>query len=112
MTYAPRRYCHEMVKETAQEMAGAAFEVLASDNTRWAKMKTMCPELSAADTQKVFVGKLWPHLIEQARTTLAKMLTGPLPDLVKDQIHEALVLDNELRFEKQPKSRRVAAHLN
>jgi len=110
VSIAPRKYCHEMVKATAQEMAGACFQELAKDNLRWARMKAMCPDLSTADTEKAFVAKLWPYLIEQARVTLAAMLSGPLADVLKDQIAEALVLDNELRFEKSQRPKHISLH--
>lgn len=84
-------------------MAGASFEEVMRDNDRWKFWQELCPELTASSGQKVYVDLAWPHLIEQARATLATMLNGHLHESLKEQIYEALVLDNELRLRHEGK---------
>ena len=82
-----------MVKQLAQEMAEATFEHLMQDNTRYKAWRELCPDLTPHIARSRFVTLAWPHLIEQARHTLAGMLNSPLDDSLKDQISEALILD-------------------
>ncbi len=93
------RSCHHLIKKTAQEMAGAIYEEIMSDNKRWEAWKITCKGLSPKAVQQRFIAMMWPHLVEQARKTLAECLASPgLPEAAKVEIHEALILDNDLKF--------------
>lgn len=80
-------YCHKLVAETAKNLARSIYERLASTNNEF---------FAQNPSMEVFVGKTWPGLVEDARTTLVQMLTLPYPEELKEQIHEAIVLDNSL----------------
>lgn len=89
--------CHKLIAETAKAMAlEAADEALGLSNPLFKKLKEKYPEKSRGELLKLLAGKTWPSLIPQARATLAKMLTGPLDQGLKDQISSALILDNTL----------------
>jgi hypothetical protein len=93
-----------MVRETAREMAGAIFEEVMKDNERWKLWQELCPELTPSGGQKAYMDLAWPHLVEQARATLAQMLTGGLNDDLKELIANALILDNQLRLKHEAKA--------
>lgn len=80
-------HCHKLLRKTAQEMAGALYEHLATDDVFY----------RLNPSQKHFINTQWPRLLDKARATLAQMLSGNYPDSLKAQIHEALILDNALR---------------
>lgn len=89
---AGRRAVHELVAETAKSMAAASYEELARDNWWYGEAKKQ------GVTQEVFVERMWPAHVEHARHTLAQMLAGAYPEDLKQRIHEALILDHELRL--------------
>lgn len=80
-------YCHEMIKKVSQELAGEWYESAAKDD----HIFKICPN------QKQFIKKCWGHFIPLARATLVKLLNSPtLPDLAKEDIMEAIILDKQL----------------
>lgn len=84
-------YCHEMIKKVAQELAGAYYEENMRDNHLYDVVK------SKGVTQKRFIAKTWGHFIPLARTTLIKLLNSPtLPELAKEDIMDAVILDKQL----------------
>jgi hypothetical protein len=91
------KHCHFLIAETAQAMAHSLYDDCMRDNKIWLQWKEMCPELTRTDLEDRFVDLLWPKLIEQARATLAKMLSGPYDQVLKDQIADALIKDGSLR---------------
>lgn len=101
LTGTPRAHCHKLIRATAIEMAGAVYEEVMKDNGQYAYWKSICPELTPDLAEGMFIEHMWPHLIGQARTTLAKMLDpacgANLTDKDRTDIHEALVKDASLR---------------
>lgn len=80
-------YCHWMIKKVAQELAGEWYEHAASDD----QIFKICPD------QKVFIKKCWGHFIPLARASMIKLLQSPtLPELAKEDIMEAILLDKQL----------------
>lgn len=101
------RHAHVLVAKTAKEMAGALFEEMMRDNALYKQWKAQCPELTPKKLQQRFILQAQPLLLEQARATLAKMLTGPYPEALKDQIADALIQDRILRPDGQPGGFRI-----
>lgn len=87
------RMVHWRVKQCAEEMAGAFYELQAHrDNVFY---KDHWP------SQKDFIRKNWRHFIVTARETLATMLTRDYPQKFKDEIYDALQLDANLPYSIQ-----------
>lgn len=78
---------HMLVAETAKELAGAAYEVLAARDD-WYK---------ANPSQRGFIARKWRQFIPAARDTLVDMLTdNGTSDHMKDKIAEGLMLDGAM----------------
>jgi hypothetical protein len=86
---------HPLVAKTAREMAAELFEELCRRN-----------EFYRLNVNRgKFLAKMAPKLLEEARTTLAQTLAQTSSDVLKEQIAEALILDNSLkRNGKRPRS--------
>jgi hypothetical protein len=95
----PDQHCHPMIRATAIEMAGELYDLMMKNNQQWQEWKRMHPELgdNLAALEIRFLELKWPELIEDARTTLARMLGTGISEELKMQIHDALVKDNGLR---------------
>lgn len=77
-----QKLCHELVAETAKEMAGEWYEEAAHDDTFY----------SYYPDQKKFIKREWPRFIETARMTLVGMLGREgTPEWQKGQIFDALI---------------------
>lgn len=77
-------YCHKLVKQTAQGIAGAFYEVAASDN----EFYRLHPH------QMRFVRAHWGDFTQPARESLATLLgQSATPEPVKAEIYQALLLD-------------------
>lgn len=77
-----QKFAHEMLAETAKEMAACFYEELAHDNEFYA----FYPK------QKEFIKREWKKFITPAKATLAQMLANPMtPEWQKEQIFDALV---------------------
>lgn len=98
----PDQHCHPMIRATAIEMAGELYDLMMKNNQQWNEWKRMHPELgdNLAALEIRFLELKWPELIEDARTTLARILGGNAPEELKMQIHDALVKDNALRHSR------------
>ena len=93
-----RVHAHKLVLETARAMAASLFEDLAKDNARWAEFQATWPEgLTRAKAERMWVEGMAPKLLGEARDTLARLLNTNLAPDLKDQIADALILDNTLR---------------
>ncbi len=90
-------HAHQMVANTALEMANELYEAFMHDNAVYAEWKRQHPGLSDKGLRSTFVKKFWPRCIESARATLAAMLSGPYDDDCKQKIHEGLILDATLK---------------
>lgn len=80
------KFTHKLLKKTAVEMAGAIYEEMARDNAFFAKWPN----------QRNYIRKNWQFYIKAARTTLAQMLGGNYPEMMKEEIFEALLQDRSL----------------
>lgn len=93
---------HRLVAETAIEMAQELFEVYAQENDFYRKMRAG-GQVSEKQARRLFVERVAPRLLEDARQTLTGML-GMGDDVVsarlKEDIYEALIKDNELRAKR------------
>jgi hypothetical protein len=89
---------HRMVAETAVSMAQAAFEqYMSAHNELYRAFRANMTEKQA---RAAFVARIAPVLLEEARLVLVDCLTQPDTEctpFMKQQIVEALALDNDLR---------------
>lgn len=95
------KHAHKLVVETANEMAHELYDTMMQDDKWYTHWKTQYPGVSAKGLEYRFVQRNLPRLIEGARVVLAGMLAGPAPQVLKDQIYEALVLDATLKRGRQ-----------
>lgn len=82
---------HRMIAKLARDMAAAVYEEWASKSDKFYEEHR---------SQEDYADESWPLYVEAARTTLAKMLTGPLNEGLKNSIADALVKDNALRTKR------------
>lgn len=106
----PDQHCHPMIRATAIEMAGELYDLMMKNNQQYAEWKRMHPELSIAQLEIRFLELKWPELIEDARTTLARMLGSGISEELKMQIHDALVKDNALRHSRLARQQSLEAN--
>lgn len=93
-------HAHKLVAETAQGMAREVWDKIMTTRgdifARW-KAQPDNEGLSTKELEDKFCAKLWPTLLDEARTTLGAMLSNPSIDpLQKEQIYESLCLDSTL----------------
>lgn len=80
---------HEMVAHVAKEMAGEVYDTWAKSSNVWYRQHK---------SRDKYIGESWGLYVEAARATLASMLAQPsTPELLKEQIHDALVKDHSVR---------------
>lgn len=86
---APSKRClgHRMVVTLAMKIANEEYERYAHNNTWYAANPHRKPWVLAAT----------PFYTEPARATLATMLAGNYPEPLKQQIADALIMDNAFR---------------
>lgn len=106
----PDQHCHPMICATAIEMAGELYDLMMKNNQQYAEWKRMHPELNIAQLEIRFLELKWPELIEDARTTLARMLGFGISEELKMQIHDALVKDNALRHARLARQQSLEAN--
>ena len=107
----PDQHTHPLIRATAIEMAGELYDLLMKNNVQFAEWKRMHPDLSSpAELEIRFIELKWPELIEDARTTLARMLAGNASEELKMTIHDALVKDNPLRLRRMERARSAVAN--
>jgi hypothetical protein len=101
MSSRTNKLAHEMLAETAKEMAGAWYEEAAHDNEFYA----FYPK------QKFFINREWHRFIPAAKTQLAVMLgmsDEQVPEWQKERIADALIKHASLPGNVDP---RVAARV-
>ena len=89
---------HQLVAETAVKLAYATYEAWMGANNEL--YRTMRENLTNKQIETVFVAKVAPTLLEEARLALTDCLSEPdsvVPSAMKDQIAEALILDTDFR---------------
>jgi hypothetical protein len=93
-------YGHKLVVDTAVQMAHELYDSMMMQNQWWEEWKRLNPGASRHTLEQRFVNKNLPLLVPQARAALAKCLQpGQVPGLTerqKEEIAEALILDNQL----------------
>jgi len=89
---ALRQKAHRMVAKVAHEMAEEVYEENASKADAW---RVLWPN------HRAWVKAHRVYFLEAARATLAQMLTGTLPEHLKEEIKDALVKDNAFRVVRE-----------
>ena len=96
----PQLAAHKLIAETAVGMAHELYDLMMQDNQWWQQWQRQNPGATRKAMENRFVKRNLPLLLPQARASLAKCLQpGMAPGLSeaqKDEILEALVLDNQL----------------
>lgn len=90
---------HRLIAETALEMANELFEVYAHENDVYKKLRAN-GQVTEKAAREFFIHKMTPKLYEDARAHLTDCLAAPDEQVtphMKEAIHEALCLDNDLR---------------
>lgn len=90
----PGVHAHKQVLHTALGMAYELYDLVMRDNEAYATWKRLCPDLTPEFLERKFVELMAPRLLEAARATLASLLTTPINEHLKMEIHDALVKDN------------------
>jgi hypothetical protein len=107
-------YAHKLVRDTAVAMAHELYDTVMQDNQWWSEWQKQNPGASRRALERRFVNKNLPLIVPQARAALAKCLQeGQAPGLTeaqKDQILEALALDNQLVEARSIASRERMMH--
>ena len=83
-----RRHAHKLVAQTAQELAGAVYERLASKSDEF---------FAANPSQKQWISREAPKFLEHARAALAETLRLSTDEVERAEIGDALILDASLR---------------
>ena len=96
MSRQPQAHCHHMIAQVAKEAAGELYDVVMADNVVFTEWKRQNPGCTPPILVKRFIAKNWGKCIPFARATLTRMLTTNIDESLKEQIHEALCLDNTL----------------
>jgi hypothetical protein len=84
---------HVLIQKTAKEIAGAYYEIAAGRDNQFYR---------EWPNQNVFIRRNWKNFIMETRRILASMLgRAGYPEVLKNEIFEALMLDSELPFSTQ-----------
>ena len=109
--FGPGLNAHRLVAEQAVEMANEMFEVYARHNAMYHKLRAG-GAVTEAQARRVFVERVAPRMLEDARQALTTLLALPddkMPAAQKDEIAEALILDNDLRAKRIVAQDRITA---
>jgi len=92
----PGLNAHKLVASVAIEMAQELFEEYARVNEVYAAMRAQGKREKVL--RKTFVKRVAPKFLEEARKALSNLLIQEhVSQMAKDEIYEALILDNEMR---------------
>lgn len=87
------RMVHKLIRSTAKEIAGAYYEIAAGRDNAFYR---------AWPNQGNFIQCNWQNFIMETRRILATMLANPAhSEKMKEEIHEALILDSQLPYSVQ-----------
>ena len=103
----PSAHCHVMVKEFAVEAAGCLYEKVMGDNKVFEEWKRQNPDCTPKQLEERFIARNWGKCLDFARATMAAMLRGPYPEVLKDQILDALIKDGTLNRGRRNGYRRM-----
>lgn len=93
---------HKRVAAVAVEMANHLFEKYMRNDALYRKMRAD-GRVTEKAARRLFVDRVAPRLLEDARQALTNMLTQPddrVPVAMKDEIAEALIQDSDLRAKR------------
>jgi hypothetical protein len=89
--------CHRLVRATAIGIAEQVYDALMKDNLTYRDWKSKVPQLTPEKLHRLWKIHAWPSFIPAARAQLAAMLESEAySERMKDEISEALILDNSL----------------
>lgn len=94
-------HCHKLIASVAKGIMSETYEMVMQDNAIWKLWQEQHPKLSRSQLQSEYVRTRWGLAIPAARATLAHMLTLGIDEREKEEIMEALTLDNELVLGRQ-----------
>lgn len=94
--HRPSKHVHKLVHSTAVSMAHELYDVMMLDNIWYGLWKRQNPGIGAVGLADRFVARNLSRLVPQARATLAGMLRTTTDECLKEEIYEALLLDNTL----------------
>lgn len=97
--FGPGLTAHRLVMEVAVGLAHELYEEVARNNATYRALRAS-GQISDAASRLVFVERMAPRLLEDARQALADLLTQPdkvVSRKQKDEIADALILDTDLR---------------
>jgi hypothetical protein len=101
-----KRNAHWLVAKMAREMAESLYEAYASDNRFYEATHKQ-------EGREHFVRRMSQELLEDARALLARQLGRyDVSDQTKDQIHQALLDDNELRYGRKKPWHPINSQMN
>jgi len=90
------RMVHWLIKQTAEELAGAYYEDCATNRKHGNEFYKAFPNLEA------FVKDQWPMFVMTTKEVLTSMLDNPmLAEAQKQEIYHALLLDATLPYSPQ-----------
>lgn len=94
----PSSHVHKLVRETAIGMCAELYDTMMSDNEWYKEWKRVNPRISDQPKQLFarFLAKNLSKLVPQARAILAQMLTTTTDPALREEIYNALLLDNTL----------------
>lgn len=91
------QYAHKQVVEVAKGIARELYDAMMQVNESYAVWQRLCEDIKKKDCEEEFVRLATPHLLDDARTTMAALLGQPGNDHLKEGIFDALIKDNEIR---------------
>ena len=94
---------HWRVAKVAVALAEELWEVYARSNAFYHRMLAD-GRVTEKDARRLFVERVAPRMLEDARQALTDCLTQPdsvMPQAQKDEIAEALILDNSFRGKRE-----------
>lgn len=94
-------YCHKAVRQIAREMAGSAYEQLASNDKFYQKFPS----------QGLFIARHWKNFVGIARGTLVYMLGQNHPDAIKEDLYDIIIKDRILQQVHEDKASSLASAL-
>lgn len=100
--FGPGLNAHRLVGLVAVQMASEMYEVYARDNVVYKALRAG-GEITERASRLVFIERVAPRLLEDARQALTDCLSRPdaeVPQAQKDDILEALLKDNDLRAKR------------
>lgn len=101
---------HKVIRDAAVGIAHETYEALMSRNDWYKLWKDEWPELAfhPEKLEKKWVNLHWAQYIEPAKAALVALLNSPVPEVLKEEIANALVLDRQLVRTREAGTRIVA----